>query len=255
MKLNLYYTSLLLLITFAACKKSTTTEPTPDPKPTTKTIKLLTRMAKVVEGGKDTVYTDITYDDRNRIRTIKTGITIKQYNYLGDELISLTRIDDQGKVMSTYASFIYADGVLTSGLASTTAVTYEMSGGKVLKRNNATQTMFEFTYSGNNMVSYKQANGQVTGYEFGTAKNPFFHTRHRYYQLTASESEDIYSENAPTKFIIAITPVFRGSIYTYVVDKDGLPLSAQVKATQFADPSLFSTTVVVYTYTSKQVPL
>ncbi|GAB3922716.1 hypothetical protein [Mucilaginibacter myungsuensis] len=254
MKKNILAMAMLLPMAFAACKKNTGSQPEPKAQ-----VKLLTKIAKVTRGGTDTVYTYISYDSRNHLTEMRTGNTVKTYNYTGDNLTSITNNDLTGKVMSTVLTFTYNGNVIAGAHAPNSMpaldykYTYNVVNDRITKRNGPTQYTHEFTYSGNNLASYKLVGSGTSVYDYGLDKSPFYNARHKYYLTLPIEGEDMFSENNVVKITDATTPYFRGANYSYLVGNDGFPKTMTIQRTQFLDPEKFTYTEVVYSYTMMDV--
>ena len=124
---------ILLCLAFGACGKKNDTTTSPKAQ-----IKLLTKIGKVSAGGTDTIFTYISYDNKNRISEIKTGSSIKAYNYTGDDLTSITYKDLSGTTLSTQLTFTYNSGIIAGGHAPNTnaaldyTYTYSVQNGQVI---------------------------------------------------------------------------------------------------------------------------
>ena len=240
MKTSLFAGLVVVLITFQCCKKKETII---DDKPQ---VKLLTRVVFAI--GTNAVFKYYTYDDKNRLKTVKDGSTTTTYTYNSDELSIIEVINSaSGPISKT--EFSYNSGKITQ------AVTKEPSRTKVYGYVYVGNDLSEIHVNVSNVVVekliYTIVNHNITkivnvtpdgifttDYTYGSHKNIFYNSRLS--QLIGLEGIDRYSlsdlleskrTNPDGSFIKEIN--------SYAYDESGIPVTSSNSVVQSPDKIIF----------------
>ena len=240
MKTSLLAGLVIVLITFQCCKKKETVS---DEKPL---VKLITRVVFAV--GNRAVFKYYTYDDKNRLKTIKDGSTTTTYTYNSDNLSSIEIINSVSGPMSKI-EFTYNSGKITQAVdkqASQTKIYGYIYAGNDLSEihvneNGIVVQKLKYTIVNHNITKIVDVLPDgifTTEYTYGSHKNIFYDTRLS--QIIGIEGIDRYSlsELLESK---RTTPdgSFIKEINSYAFDEAGLPLTSSNTVVQSPDIIIF----------------
>jgi hypothetical protein len=218
--------------------------------------RFLTQITEVK--GMATTITTLTYDEKRRLSTIKTGNELTTYFYTSNKLTGIDVNDGylNNSLEITYKENYPSKGVVkiyiagvhkrtlnynyVSSLSETAQINMYESG------NNTKKLYYE--YDNANVISVIEiANGVFTNYnyEYGERKNIFFNASIRW--PLAIEKVDRVSTNEILTIKTESNRVKHQRSFSYIYDADGMPISAVVTDT---DPpsKLESKSAITYTY-------
>lgn len=238
----------IMALTFTACKKETSTDPSTPPTPETPS-RLLKKITET-ENGQSTVY-NLSYDGSKRLSSIVSSDNSHSiqftYDANGNVIKMEQREDNDFKNIFTYT---YNNGVPVSGtfksweltagepddLIEDDVLTYTVTNNKVSKIHlNMTladeAVDFNLTYTGDNLTKVESAG--LPGFEYtetftyGTKKSPFPQV-YKYVLDEAGYSLQFFTKN-DLKSLVVDLPGTQGdkSINTtYTYDSAGYPLTS-----------------------------
>ena len=224
MKLKLLF---LLYITVAfgsACKKDKTPEEKTSP------IKLLSKVTRTNEDG-EKIVTLYTYDEKNRLKTIKESYGTFNYVYNSDFLFEIESSGtSQGKVQMTYTN-----GRPTRALRKLADKSriygYIYSEDKVTEihanENGLVVNIDKITYQDGNIIKKVSDYGQGVVTEectYGNKKSRFINVRLKY--VLGVESFDRYSVNELLESKVSFdNGALRQTNNSYTYDSDDYPIT------------------------------
>ncbi len=232
MKLKYQITFLASLCIVVACKKGNDGNNGGTVQPTAK-LKYLTQITSVETSpgiGTQTVFTNYTYDDNKRLKSVKTGSNIINYAYDNGQLFSIERLSNG--VKTSYSEFMYEGSKVKSALVTTyrngavfdnVTYSYIYNGDMVTEVHYGSYYQL-YTYDGNNnlaKISYHVGNDYEVTYNYDDKKNKFINSSVKYI-TTLDPASDRFSPNNQIKSVSTLpgAPVINT---TYVYDSEGYP--------------------------------
>lgn len=208
--------------------------------------------------GMTTTVTTLSYDEKKRLSTIKTGKELTTYTYTDNQL---TSIDINDGYVHNYSEITYknnypAKGTTTMYLADVLkrTLTYEYVSSlsrteqtNIFETGSSTKRHY-YEYDNANIISQIDITNRVfSNYdlEYGDKKNVFFNASIRW--PLAMERFDRVSTNEILKVKTEIGGVKHQRSFSYVYDADGMPLSAIVTDTDPPSKMEYKSTIT-YTY-------
>lgn len=210
------------------------------------------------QNGTVTTITTLTYDEKKRLSTIKTGNELTTYSYTDDKLTGIDLINGSVHSVSeiTYkynypyqaVTKVYQADVLRRTLDYNYLSSLSQTGQiNILEIGRSTKRCY-FEYDNANIISQVEISNRVFinyDYEYGERKNVFFNASIRW--PLGIEKFDRVSTNE----ILVIKTESGGLKHTksfqYVYDTDGMPLSAIVTDTDPPSRTEYKSTLT-YTY-------
>ena len=208
--------------------------------------------------GMVTTITALSYDEKRRLSTMKTGNVLTTYSYTDDKLTAIDVNDGYYNTVSeiTYRdnfpskaiSKIYTAGVLKRTLNLDYISSLSQTGQiNVYEIGNNTRRLY-YEYENANITSIIEISNRVFinyDFEYGVKKNVFFNASIRW--PLGIETVDRVSTNEILKIKTESAGVKHQRSFSYVYDTDGMPLSAVVTDTDPPSKLEYKSTIT-YTY-------
>jgi hypothetical protein len=208
--------------------------------------------------GTVTTITSLTYDERKRLSTIKSGKQLTTYTYTDDKL---TGIDVNDGFIHNVSEITYkynypfkavTNMYLADVLKRTIDYNYISSLSQtgqinILEIGKNTRRHY-FEYDNANIISQIEISNRVFinyDYEYGERKNAFFNASIRW--PLGMETFDRVSTNEILTIKTEASGVKHQKSFKYVYDTDGMPLSAIVTDTDPPSKIEYKSTII-YTY-------
>jgi YD repeat-containing protein len=244
MKTTLKLTLLIVLVVLLnACKKSGTNNSV---EPPTKKLKYLTQIIAV--NGTTTTFTDLTYDDKNRLLTYNIrGGGLTKYAYNGNDLFSIELTATGYREINEFG---YQDGKMISAhvkkyynniLGTDIVYNYLYEGGRVTEMHHDIY-VDTYSYDNNNNVT-KIYFSQISSANVFTYDNKLSRFTNAATKSVVLSDFDRYSPNN----VASVTKGTQSGTtnYTYNYDSDGYPTGAVA----VNDAYTYLNTKYTYTYT------
>ena len=235
--MNKHFTILIICMAFAlsGCKKDKPKEPDEQEAP----VKLLSKVTEISNGA--TSVSTYTYDDKNRITSIKTGSTQEiKYSYKGEEIAAIEFRSENN--VSSNSVFTYSGGkpvkivrksydggTLQKESTHSFAYSGELITDINISENGIIAQKTKVKYKDNNIIESESESNVIIKVvnTYGNKFSRFKDSRQKYY--TGAEYFDSFSVNDLLKAIIIYPDGSTlTSTYTYTYDSDGYPITVSV---------------------------
>lgn len=165
-----------IIALLASCKKSDKNSDTPQ----SKKLKYLTQVTIVQ--GTTTSFTNYTYDDKNRLSTMKSGDNTTTYTYNGNNLVSI-EVANSSDSFRDVTAFTYAnDGTISSAhetiyrnnaLSSDIVYNYLVVNGWITERHHENIYVDKYTHDdkGNVTTFFSAVSNHTTTYTYDDKPN------------------------------------------------------------------------------------
>ncbi len=234
--MNKHFTILIICMAFAlsGCKKDKPKEADEQEAP----VKLLSKVTEISNGA--TSVSTYTYDDKNRMISIKTGSTQEiKYSYKSEEIAA---IEVRSGNISNNSVFTYSGGKPVKIIAKSydggtlqkeATYSFAYSGELItdinISENGVIAQKTKIKYKDNNIIETESESNVIIKVvnTYGNKFSRFKDSRQKYY--TGAEFFDSFSVNDLLKAVIIYPDgATLTSTYTYTYDSDGYPITVSV---------------------------